>query len=52
VRARNVTKITQNLDTLGEDEKIEVEVDEDELKKYVDIVIRGVKNKGQNIKRP
>jgi hypothetical protein len=49
---RTVTKITQNLDTLGELEKTEVEVDEDELKKYVDLVVREVKNKDRNIKKP
>jgi hypothetical protein len=49
---RTVTKITQNLDTLGEREKTEVEVDEDELKKYVDLVVREVKNKDRNIKKP
>ena len=49
---RTVTKITQNLNTLAEDKKTDLELDEDGLKKYVNLVVREVKNKDDSIKRP
>jgi hypothetical protein len=45
---RTVTKITLNLDTLEADKNTELQLDEDELKKYVDLVVREVKQKDTN----
>ena len=45
---RTVTKITLNLDTLEADKNTELQLDEDELKKYVDLVVREVKHKDIN----
>jgi hypothetical protein len=45
---RTVTKITLNLETLEADKNTELQVDEDELKKYVDLVVREVKQKDTN----
>jgi hypothetical protein len=48
---RTVTKISQNVGTLEVDKETELELDEDELKKYVDVVVREAKHKDENIKR-
>jgi hypothetical protein len=45
---RTVTKITRDLDTLEADKNTELQLDEDELKKYVDLVVREVKHKDIN----
>jgi hypothetical protein len=37
-----------NLDTLEADKNTELQLDEDELKKYVDLVVREVKQKDTN----
>jgi hypothetical protein len=45
---RTVTKITLDLDTLEADKNTDLQLDEDELKKYVDLVVREVKHKDIN----
>jgi hypothetical protein len=45
---RTVTKITRDLDTLEADKNTELQLDEDELKKYVDLVVREVKHNDIN----
>jgi len=47
-----ITKITQDKTTLEEDTKDMIELDENELKKYIDIVIRESNKEHENIKRP
>jgi hypothetical protein len=49
---KTIAKISHNIDTLEEDKKIDVELDEHELTKYVDLVAKEVKHKNENIKRP
>jgi hypothetical protein len=44
---KTVTKISQNMDTLEEDKKTDLELDENELKKYVDLVVREVKKENR-----
>ena len=43
-----VTKITQDQDRLEKDREQSIELDEDELRKYVDLVIREVKKKDKD----
>ena len=49
---RTITKITQDKTVLEEDTKDTIELDENELKKYIDIVIRESNKEHENIKRP
>jgi hypothetical protein len=44
---RTVKKIAQDKDRLEIDTKLPIELDEKELKKYVDLVIREVKKDGR-----
>jgi hypothetical protein len=47
---RTIAKITQDKPMLEEDTKEPIELDENELKKYIDIVVRESNKKHQNIK--
>ena len=49
---KTVREISQNIDDLEAERRTELEIDEDELKKYVDLVVREVKKNDKNIKRP
>ena len=48
---KTITKITQDKTMLEEDREETVELDENELKKYIDIVVRESKKEHENIKR-
>jgi hypothetical protein len=45
---KTVTKIAQDNEVFGTNEKLEYELDENELKKYIDFVIREVKKENQS----
>jgi hypothetical protein len=47
---RTISKITQNKTMLEENTEDQIELDENELKKYIDIVIRESKKEDENIK--
>ena len=49
---KTITKITQDKTMLEEDTEEQIELDENELKKYIDIVVRESNKKHENIKRP
>jgi hypothetical protein len=49
---KTVREISQNIDDLEAERRTELEIDEDELKKYVDLVVREVKKNDKNTKRP
>jgi hypothetical protein len=47
---KTITKITQDKTMLEEDTKEPIELDEKELKKYIDVVVRESKKKHENLK--
>ena len=49
---KTITKIPQDKTMLEEDTEEQIELDENELKKYIDIVVRESNKKHENIKRP
>jgi hypothetical protein len=49
---RTITKITQDKTLLEEDTKEPIELDENDLKKYINIVVRESNKEHQNTKRP
>jgi len=49
---RTITKIAQGKTMLEEDTKEPIELDENKLKKYIDVVIRESNKEHENIKRP
>jgi hypothetical protein len=48
---RTITNITQDKTMLEEDTEEVVELDENELKKYIDIIVRESNKEHENIKR-
>jgi hypothetical protein len=48
---RTVAIISHNINTLEANKETELEIDENELKKYVDLVVREVKKEDKNIRR-
>jgi hypothetical protein len=47
---RGLTKITQDKTILKEDTEEPIELDEKELKKYIDLVVRESKKEHENLK--
>jgi hypothetical protein len=45
---KTVKKITQEKDYLETDKEAEFELDENQLKKYIDLVVKEVKNEGKD----
>jgi hypothetical protein len=47
---KTITKITQDKSTVEEDTEEPIELDENELKKYIDLVVRESKKEHENLK--